>query len=93
MPLVKLFGKLRSLAAVRSLEVDGAILRDVITELGNQNQALKNAILVINEAGQTVLQPHVRISINGRDSELDQGLDTPVQPTDQIAIFPPIAGG
>jgi molybdopterin converting factor small subunit len=31
--------------------------------------------------------------VNGVDSELAQGLDTAVGEDDQIAIFPPIAGG
>ena len=39
------------------------------------------------------LHPYVRVMINGRDSELAQGLDTIVSANDQIAIFPPIAGG
>jgi molybdopterin converting factor small subunit len=39
------------------------------------------------------LHPYVRVMINGRDSELEQGLDTIVSTNDQIAIFPPLAGG
>jgi len=39
------------------------------------------------------LQTHVRVMVNGRDVELDQGMATPVGDGDQIAIFPPIAGG
>ena len=39
------------------------------------------------------LYPYARVMINGRDSELAQGLDTIVSANDHIAIFPPIAGG
>ncbi len=33
------------------------------------------------------------IMVNGQDVRHLQGLDTPLQPTDAIAIFPPVAGG
>jgi molybdopterin synthase sulfur carrier subunit len=39
------------------------------------------------------LRAHLRVLVNGRDIELAQGLDTRVDAHDQIAIFPPIAGG
>jgi molybdopterin synthase sulfur carrier subunit len=39
------------------------------------------------------LRPFVRITVNGHDIMLGQGLDTPLEESDSIAIFPPIAGG
>jgi molybdopterin converting factor small subunit len=39
------------------------------------------------------IRPHFKITINGHDIALSDGLDTPVIEKDQIAIFTPIAGG
>jgi molybdopterin synthase sulfur carrier subunit len=39
------------------------------------------------------LRTHVRVMVAGRDVDLKEGLNTPVRETDEIAIFPPIAGG
>ena len=88
MPLIKLYGNLRQLAGVSQAQADGATVRRVIEALCTNNAALRDAIM----DGDT-LCAHVRVMVNGRDAELAQGLDTPVRADDQIAIFPPIAGG
>ncbi len=36
---------------------------------------------------------YVTVLINGRHMQYLQGLETPLQPTDQISMFPPIGGG
>ncbi len=36
---------------------------------------------------------YVTVLINGRHIQYLQGLDTPLGPTDQLSIFPPIGGG
>jgi molybdopterin converting factor small subunit len=36
---------------------------------------------------------HVRALLDGRDVELAQGLNTAIDDSDQLAVFPPIAGG
>jgi molybdopterin synthase sulfur carrier subunit len=88
MPLIKLYGNLRRWAGVSQAQADGVTVRRVIETLCANNAALRDAIL----DGDT-LRAHVRVMVNGRDAELAQGLDTPVRAGDQIAIFPPIAGG
>lgn len=88
MPLVKLFGNLRSIAGSASFSKPGLTPRAVLTEIQKDNRALYDAILAEGE-----LRPHVRLLVAGRDIELDQGLDTPVHEDDELAIFPPIAGG
>ena len=39
------------------------------------------------------LARYVRVMVNGRDIELTEGLNTEINENDQLAIFPPIAGG
>lgn len=85
---VKLFGGLRQVAGVAQVEVAGATLREALEDLCADDEALRAAIFDAHR-----LQPHVRVLVNGRDSELAQGLDTPLSEHDQLAIFPPIAGG
>ena len=88
MPWVALFGNLRQLAGASKVQVSGATLRQAIETLCANKAALRDAILA-----DKMLRAHVRLIINGHDAELAQGLDTSVNDDDQIAIFPPIAGG
>ena len=85
---IKLFGGLRQKAGSSEREVSGTTVREVLTNLCADNKPLQAAIFDGNE-----LRAHVRVMVNGRDSELVDGLDTAVNTDDQIAIFPPIAGG
>ncbi len=87
---VKLFGGLRKEAGVPELAASGATIREVLIMICSANEALGAAIFAEN--GDR-LRPHVRVMVNGVDSELADGLDTAVDENDQIAIFPPIAGG
>ena len=88
MPLIKLFGNLRRLAGVSQAQASGATVRQAIETLCVNNAALRDAIL-----HGDALRANVRVMVNGYDVELAQGLDTPVRADDQMAIFPPIAGG
>ena len=85
---IKLFGSLRQKAKGVEHTVSGATLRDALEDLCQDNAPLQAAIF----AGDG-LRPHVRVMVNGHDCELANGLETAVRPDDQIAIFPPIAGG
>lgn len=85
---VKLFGGLRKTAGFSQVEGSGATIREVLEQLCVNNKTLHESIFNGSE-----LHPHVRVILNGRDSELLDSLETPVSKDDQIAIFPPIAGG
>lgn len=87
---VKLFGGLRKTAGTAELNESGATIREVLEKACAQNEELGCAIFT-NNNGE--LRPHIRVMVNGVDSELAQGLETAVDEDDQIAIFPPIAGG
>ena len=85
---IKLFGGLRSKAGGAVQDATGTTLREALQSICVENEALRTAIF-----DGDGLRPHVRVMINGRDSELGDGLETAVSDNDQIAIFPPIAGG
>jgi sulfur-carrier protein len=85
---IKLFGGLRQKAGSAELEGSGATLREALEQICAANETLRLAIFNGNK-----LQPHVRVMVNGRDCELAQGLETTLSANDQIAIFPPLAGG
>ena len=87
---IKLFGGLRQIAGAAELNGSGVTIRQVLQEISADNDELEEALFV-DETGD--LRPHVRIMVNGIDSELMAGLDTAVSSDDQLAIFPPIAGG
>jgi MoaD family protein len=85
MPLVKLFANLRKVAGTKELSIAGASAGEVVFELIKRYPALAAHLL---ENGQ--IRPHVIITINGHPVT---DMDMPVTEQDQIAIFPPIAGG
>ena len=85
MPRVKLFANLRKVAGAKEIVAEGASIGEVLSGLLQQHPALE-AHLVKN--GQ--IRPHVLITING---QVTLDLNAPVLEQDEIAIFPPIAGG
>ncbi|MFC1959592.1 ubiquitin-like small modifier protein 1 [Chloroflexota bacterium] len=88
MPVVKLFGNLRDYAETSKVDVSGGTVREVLDGLCTQSPALCEVIL---EGGE--LNSHLQVMLNGRGVDFIQGLDSTVTANDQIAIFPPIAGG
>ena len=88
MPLIKLYAGLRAAAGLKETHVDGNRLQDILLSLVEQYPGLDGAVL--DAEG---LRPHVVITVNGKHIDPDAGLAIPIMPGDQIAIFPPIAGG
>lgn len=86
--IVKLFGGLRQKAGSPEKSVRGSTIREVLENLCFENSALREALFTGDG-----LRPHIRVMVNGHDSELAQGLETAVTDDDEIAVFPPIAGG
>lgn len=85
---IKLFGGLRQKARVAEQTAAGLTVREALLHLCNDNEELHAAIF-----DGAVLRPFVRVMVNGHDCELGDGLETAVKANDEIAIFPPIAGG
>jgi molybdopterin synthase sulfur carrier subunit len=88
MPTVKLFGGLRNHVDNHELDIPGGTVQAILDHLCQGRDDLKDALF-----DGPSLAAHIRVMVNGRDIELDHGLMTTVSQDDQIAIFPPIAGG
>lgn len=93
MGTVRLYATLRAIAGgVPAIDVDwraGATVGDVIRELLAVQPALEGRI--VDERGCMV--PYVAVFVDGRDVRHLAGLATTLSPSDEIAIFPPVAGG
>lgn len=61
----------------------GDVLKDLVEEYPE--------IELFTETGE--LRDFLSILRNGRDIELIEGLDTPLEDDDKLSIFPPVAGG
>jgi MoaD family protein len=85
MPPVKLFASLRKVAGMKEASITGASVGEVVSELVTQIPALTGYLL---ENGQ--IRTHVIITKNGHPTT---DMEMPVAEKDEIAIFPPIAGG
>ena len=85
MPVVKLFANLRKLAGTKELSIPGTTIGAVMNELVSQSPALDG---VLFENGN--LRLHVIVTLNGHNTS---DLSVQVTEQDEIAIFPPIAGG
>jgi molybdopterin synthase sulfur carrier subunit len=88
MARLKLFGSFRSYVSSREINLAAATLRQALDRLWSENPKLR-AAMVEGEA----LRPYVRLLVNGRQLDPGQGLDTPLGPEDEVAIFSPMAGG
>ena len=85
MPITKLFANLRNVAGTKQVSITGTSVQTIVSKLVEQYPLLETYLL---ENGQ--IRQHVIITINGHPTT---DWDTPVTEQDQIAIFPPIAGG
>jgi len=88
MATIKLFGNLRQMAGKPTVSVDGQTVFELLENLRPQYISIVDAILE-----EAKLKLYYKIMVNGIDISLSQGLDTPVNANDVVAIFPPIAGG
>jgi molybdopterin synthase sulfur carrier subunit len=88
MARVKLYGNLRRLSATPHCVVQGATVREILDALARDNARLRAALF-----HDDALAEHIRITRNGRDIRHAQNLETPLSENDELAIFPPVAGG
>ncbi len=89
---VRFYATLRDVVGSRSVEVElgpGATVRELLTRLFERFPNLEPRLL--DEAGE--LRRSVNVFVNGRSVPHLEGLDTQLQPNDEVSIFPPVAGG
>lgn len=89
---VRFYATLRDIVGGRTVEVDlkaGATVRDLLARLFEQFPDLEPR--VVDETGE--LRRAVNVFVNGRSVRYLEGLDTELQLHDELAIFPPVAGG
>jgi len=88
----KLFADLAEAAGESEPEVDVADAATVGEALDALLEAYPGlAVRVLDEDG--ALREHVNLLRNGRDVREAEGLDTPVDRDDELALFPPVSGG
>ena len=84
----------RELIGTRNVELSApkATLQDCLQVLaGEISDEFRTQVLDLEGGG---VQPHIALLLNGQHyRHLPEGLDTQVQAGDQLAFFPPIAGG
>ena len=88
MPRLKFYGSFRSYVGSHEIRLDAGSVRDALSRVWAENPKLQAAML----EGEA-LRPYARVLVNGRPIEQAQGLDTPLMPDDEVAIFSPVAGG
>lgn len=87
----RLFADLADAAGDRrvSIEADGLeTVGDALDALLADRPALRERVL---EDGE--LADHVNVLRNGESVAAREGLDTPVEAGDELALFPPVSGG
>lgn len=88
----KLFADIADVAGDRHVTVDvgpDATVGDALDALLTARPSLEDRVL----ADDGTLQEHVNVLKNGGDVAAEDGLETPVEEGDELALFPPVSGG
>jgi molybdopterin synthase sulfur carrier subunit len=88
MAVVKLYANLRTIIGKKEMSIPGLSIQEVLEKLIQDHPGLKQFLL---EEGK--LRPRIIITRNGQTLDPEIRLQTLVSDQDQIAIFPPVAGG
>jgi molybdopterin synthase sulfur carrier subunit len=87
----RLFADLAEVAGDRRVEVDGEAetVGEALEALLDSRTDLRERVL--DDSGD--LAEHVNLLHNGESVSREGGLETPVDPGDELALFPPVSGG
>lgn len=88
---VKVFANLRDICGDVSVKVlpDGNRILDILNKLVEMFPEIEEEIFT----QEKTLKPFVHVYVNGKNIIHLDDLQTTVVETDQIALFPPVAGG
>ncbi|MDQ0155729.1 molybdopterin synthase sulfur carrier subunit [Robertmurraya andreesenii] len=88
---MKVFANLRDICGGVSIEVnpDGNQVIDVLDKMVEMYPEIDEEIFTTDKK----LKPFVHVYINGKNIIHSEDLQTVVKETDQMALFPPVAGG
>ncbi len=78
-----------NVGGVKSLQLDGGSIREVVGALVEQHPSLSSQLLT--DDGD--LNRFVNVYVNGQDVRYLAGLDTPVAAADEVRLLPAMAGG
>jgi molybdopterin synthase sulfur carrier subunit len=88
MPTVKLYANLRSITGGKDLQIPGESIREILDALLREYPAIRPFLFVEEQ-----LRPRVMLTLNGQSLNTQTCMEQPLAGQDQIAIFPPVAGG
>ena len=90
---INFYATLRQIAQERTVDFDlpqAPSVRELVEIVVTRYPPMRRELL--NADGE--LYPHVHVFVNGRDAPyLTDGMDTIVNSTDKISIFPAVGGG
>jgi molybdopterin synthase sulfur carrier subunit len=90
MPLVKIPPVLRpSVSGMSEVELEGATVGEVLETLAGRYPDTGDQLL----SGDGELNRYVNVYVNDEDVRVQDGLRTPVKPSDTVVILPAMAGG
>lgn len=90
--IIKVFANFREICRDKTVEVpsqEGDTVLDILENLIGMYPAFEEEVFTPDRT----LKPFVHVFLNGRNIIHENGLQTIVKPTDQFALFPPVAGG
>ena len=87
----KLFADLAEIAGERSVSVDveGGTVEDALDALFEVHPGLRERVL----SSDGSVRGHLNVLRNGTDVATEEGLSSPVEAADELALFPPVSGG
>lgn len=88
---VKVFANLREIcnSSVVEVETESLVVIGILEELVKMFPAMEDEIFT----EERTLKSFVHVFINGHNIIHKDGLQTKINPNDQFALFPPVAGG
>ena len=77
---------------MRQVEIEKASLKDLLIKMSSEIGEDFSRMVIDQESGE--ISQHIAVLINGRHyTHIPDGLDTQLEDGDEVALFPPIAGG